>query len=108
MRWAIAASAVLLSANWGIYIWAVNAGHIVEASLGYFINPLINVLFGYAFLGERLRRMAGRDALRDRQAPFALGEIGNPHCVAIHRTGVHRRHVERRNHVDSQHAVQRR
>ena len=52
-----AASAVLLSANWGIYIWAVNAGHIVEASLGYFINPLINVLFGYAFLRERLRRI---------------------------------------------------
>ncbi|WP_233862386.1 EamA family transporter RarD [Paraburkholderia adhaesiva] len=50
-----AASAVLLSANWGTYIWAVNAGHIVEASLGYFINPLINVLFGYAFLHERLR-----------------------------------------------------
>lgn len=50
-----AASAVLLSANWGIYIWAVNAGHIVEASLGYFINPLINVLFGYAVLRERLR-----------------------------------------------------
>jgi chloramphenicol-sensitive protein RarD len=50
-----AASAVLLSTNWGIYIWAVNAGHIVEASLGYFINPLINVLFGMAFLGERLR-----------------------------------------------------
>ncbi|WP_433704298.1 EamA family transporter RarD [Paraburkholderia sacchari] len=50
-----AASAVLLSANWGIYIWAVNAGHIVEASLGYFINPLVNVLFGYAFLRERLR-----------------------------------------------------
>ncbi|MFC5430116.1 EamA family transporter RarD [Paraburkholderia denitrificans] len=50
-----AASALLLSANWGTYIWAVNAGHIVEASLGYFINPLINVLFGYAFLHERLR-----------------------------------------------------
>jgi chloramphenicol-sensitive protein RarD len=50
-----AASAMLLSANWGIYIWAVNAGHIVEASLGYFINPLINVLLGYAFLHERLR-----------------------------------------------------
>ncbi|QGZ60750.1 EamA family transporter RarD [Paraburkholderia acidisoli] len=48
-------SAALLSGNWGIYIWAVNAGHIVEASLGYFITPLINVLFGYAFLGERLR-----------------------------------------------------
>lgn len=51
------ASAVLLSANWGIYIWSVNAGHIVEVSLGYFINPLVNVLFGYAFLGERLRRL---------------------------------------------------
>jgi chloramphenicol-sensitive protein RarD len=50
-----AASAVLLSTNWGIYIWAVNAGHIVEASLGYFINPLVNVLFGMAFLHERLR-----------------------------------------------------
>ncbi|WP_248322232.1 EamA family transporter RarD [Caballeronia sp. Sq4a] len=50
-----AASAVLLSANWGIYIWAVNAGRIVEASLGYFINPLVNVLFGMAFLHERLR-----------------------------------------------------
>ncbi|HKT63862.1 MAG TPA: EamA family transporter, partial [Burkholderia sp.] len=50
-----AASAMLLSANWGIYIWAVNAGHIVEASLGYFINPLINVLFGFVFLHERMR-----------------------------------------------------
>ncbi len=52
-----AASAALLSTNWGVYIWAVNAGHIVEASLGYFITPLINVLFGLAFLGERLRRV---------------------------------------------------
>jgi chloramphenicol-sensitive protein RarD len=50
-----AASAVLLSTNWGIYIWAVNEGRIVEASLGYFINPLINVLFGMAFLHERMR-----------------------------------------------------
>ena len=48
-------SAVLLSANWFTYIWAVNAGFIIEASLGYFINPLINVLFGAIFLGERLR-----------------------------------------------------
>lgn len=50
-----AASAALLSANWFIYIWAVNAGHIVETSLGYFINPLVNVLLGVAFLKERLR-----------------------------------------------------
>jgi chloramphenicol-sensitive protein RarD len=47
--------ALLLAANWLIYIWAVNAGHIIEASLGYFINPLINVLFGVIFFGERMR-----------------------------------------------------
>ena len=39
-------AAVLLSCNWFIYIWAVNAGYIVETSLGYFINPLVNVLLG--------------------------------------------------------------
>jgi chloramphenicol-sensitive protein RarD len=46
---------VLLSANWLIYVWGVNAGHIVETSLGYFINPLLSVLLGMIFLGERLR-----------------------------------------------------
>ena len=49
-------AAVLLSGNWFIYIWAVNAGYIVETSLGYFINPLVNVLLGVIFLGEKLRR----------------------------------------------------
>jgi chloramphenicol-sensitive protein RarD len=49
-------SAALVSVNWGIYIWAVNAGHVVDASLGYFINPLVNVLIGALLLGERLRR----------------------------------------------------
>jgi chloramphenicol-sensitive protein RarD len=48
-------AAVLLSINWYIYIWAVNAGYVVEASLGYFINPLINFLLGVIFLGEKLR-----------------------------------------------------
>ncbi|MEH6651317.1 MAG: EamA family transporter RarD [Motiliproteus sp.] len=48
--------AVLLSTNWLTYIWAVTSGHIIEASLGYFINPLLNVLLGMIFLGERLRR----------------------------------------------------
>lgn len=46
---------VLLSVNWLIYVWGVNAGHIVETSLGYFINPLLSVLLGMIFLGERLR-----------------------------------------------------
>jgi chloramphenicol-sensitive protein RarD len=52
---AFAASGLLLTANWYIYIWAVNDGHIVETSLGYFINPLVNVLLGVLFLHERLR-----------------------------------------------------
>jgi len=50
------ASAVLLSVNWLIFIWAVNAGHVLDSSLGYFINPLVNVLLGVVFLRERLTR----------------------------------------------------
>lgn len=50
-----AGSAALLSINWLIYIWAVNAGYIVETSLGYYINPLVTVGFGVFFLKERLR-----------------------------------------------------
>jgi len=49
------AVALLLIVNWYTYIWAINAGFIVESSLGYFINPLVNVLLGGIFLGERLR-----------------------------------------------------
>ncbi len=48
------AASVIISSNWFIYIWAVNAGHIIEASLGYYINPLINVLLGILVLKERL------------------------------------------------------
>ena len=50
-----AVSSVLLSGNWLLYIWAVNSGHVIEASLGYFINPLVNVMLGYLVLKERLR-----------------------------------------------------
>lgn len=49
------ASALLLSGNWFVYIWAVNHGHVIDASLGYFINPLVNIMLGYALLKERLR-----------------------------------------------------
>lgn len=48
-------SALILSSNWFIYIWAVNNGRVVDASLGYFINPLVNVLMGFVLLRERLR-----------------------------------------------------
>lgn len=51
------ASALLLSGNWFVYIWAVNNGHLIEASLGYFINPLFNVMLGFLLLHERLRRL---------------------------------------------------
>lgn len=51
----LGASSILITANWGLYIWAVNAGFIVETSLGYYINPLVNVLLGFVFLRERLR-----------------------------------------------------
>lgn len=49
------AAATLLAGNWLLYIWAVNAGYVIEASLGYFINPLISVVFGVVFMKERLR-----------------------------------------------------
>src|SRR5512133_3442808 len=48
-------AAVLLSINWLVYVWGVNAGFIVETSLGYFINPLFSMLLGVVFLHERLR-----------------------------------------------------
>jgi chloramphenicol-sensitive protein RarD len=51
----VLAGAVLIAINWGIYIWAVNAGHVVDAALGYFINPLVTVLFGVLIFRERLR-----------------------------------------------------
>lgn len=50
-------SGILISANWGIYIYAVASNHIVEAGLGYYINPLLNVFLGYVFLKERLATM---------------------------------------------------
>ncbi|HEY0288722.1 MAG TPA: EamA family transporter RarD [Pseudomonas sp.] len=51
----LALSGSLVAGNWLIYVWAVNSGHMVEASLGYFINPLINVMLGMVLLRERLR-----------------------------------------------------
>ena len=61
--WSFAGSALLLAANWLLYIWAVNNGHVIDASLGYFITPLVNIMFGFLLLKERLR-------------PFQWGVIG--------------------------------
>lgn len=50
-------SGLLIAANWLVYVWGVGNGHVVECSLGYFVNPLVSVLLGVVVLGERLRRL---------------------------------------------------
>lgn len=55
--WMLALSGLFIAFNWGLYVWAVNAGHVVETSLGYFINPLLNVVLGVVVLHERLNRV---------------------------------------------------
>lgn len=54
---AMLAAAVTISFNWGIFIWAVEEGRIVESSMGYYINPLVSVLFGMVFLREKLDKL---------------------------------------------------
>ncbi|MGZ5399742.1 MAG: EamA family transporter RarD [Nocardioides sp.] len=56
-RWLLLLAAIVITLNWGGYIWGVNNGRVVETSLGYFINPLVTVLMGVLILGERLRRV---------------------------------------------------
>jgi len=51
----LALSSLAIAFNWGLYIWAINAGHVIETSLGYFINPLVSVVLGVVVLKERLR-----------------------------------------------------
>jgi chloramphenicol-sensitive protein RarD len=55
----LTASAVLIAVNWLVYIWAVQSNRVLDASLGYFINPLVNVALGMAVLGERIRPVQG-------------------------------------------------
>ena len=61
-------AAALISVNWWLYIWAIDAGHVVEAALGYYINPLLSVLLGILFLKEKLTKLQG--------AAFALAAVG--------------------------------
>lgn len=56
LRGALFLGSLLIGGNWFLYIWAVNAERVLETSLGYYMNPLVNVLLGRAFFGERLRR----------------------------------------------------
>ncbi|WP_129670484.1 EamA family transporter RarD [Candidatus Chloroploca sp. Khr17] len=81
-------SASLLSFNWGLYIWAVNADHVVETSLGYFINPLVNVFLGVVVLRERLRIGQGLGiALALAGVLYLTLTYGSPPWIALSLAG---------------------
>ncbi len=80
----LSVAAALISLNWLTYVWAVNSGHVVDAALGYYINPLITVALGVFVLGERLRP-AHRVALGFGAAAVVVLTIGHgtPPWVAL-------------------------
>jgi chloramphenicol-sensitive protein RarD len=83
-RWLLVVAAALITVNWGTYIWGVNNHHVVETSLGYFINPLVSVLIGVVVLGERLRRLQWAALALAAVAVLALTvEYGRPPWVAL-------------------------
>jgi len=53
----LSASSIFIATNWTVFIWASNNNHLIDTSVGYYINPLVNVFFGLVFLGERLRKL---------------------------------------------------
>jgi chloramphenicol-sensitive protein RarD len=80
----LAVASVLITVNWGTYIWGVNHDHVVETSLGYFINPLVSVLLGVLVFGERLRRLQWVALGIAAFAVLALTvEYGHPPWVAL-------------------------
>jgi chloramphenicol-sensitive protein RarD len=75
---------VIIAVNWGAYIWGVNNGHVVETSLGYFINPLITVALGVVVLHERLRRMQWAAVALGAAAVAILSvDYGRPPWLAL-------------------------
>jgi chloramphenicol-sensitive protein RarD len=77
-------AAALIAVNWGTYIWGVNNGHVIETSLGYFINPLVTVLMGVVLLGERLRPLQWAALGLAGAAVVGLTvEYGRPPWVAL-------------------------
>lgn len=83
LAWMLLTSLLLVS-NWGLFIWAVNNNHLLDASLGYYINPLFNVLLGMLFLGERLRALQwGAVALALSGVTIQLLTFGSLPWVAL-------------------------
>ncbi len=81
---AFAASALLIATNWLTYIWSVHNGHVVDASLGYFITPLVNVLLGVTLLHERLRRLQWVAlALAGAGVVWLTAQAGQPPWIAL-------------------------
>ncbi len=79
-----AASALLLAINWLTYIWAVNNNHVVEASLGYFITPLVNVALGFVFLRERPRLVQWiAIAMAALAVLWLTWQVGRPPWIAL-------------------------
>lgn len=80
----LALASVLLAGNWGLYIYGVNSGQVVETSLGYFVNPLVSVALGVVVLGERLRR-AQKVAIAFAAAAVVVltVENGRPPYIAL-------------------------
>lgn len=80
----LTATTSLLAVNWLLFIWAVNDGHVLETSLGYFINPLVNVVLGVIFLGERLRRWQAAAVLLAAAGVLVLTlATGTPPWIAL-------------------------
>lgn len=80
----LSAASVLIAVNWGTYIWAVNNGHVVEAALGYYINPLLSIIAGVLLLHERLRRIQWiAVALAVVAVAILTIEYGHPPFVAL-------------------------
>lgn len=78
------ASAVLLTANWLVYVWGVNTGHVIETSLGYFLVPLVNVAAGRLILHEHLRRLQWLAiGLAAAGVTLMVFQVGRPPWIAL-------------------------
>lgn len=77
-------AAIVIGVNWGLYIWGVNHGHVVETSLGYFVNPLVTVALGVFVLGERLRPVQwGAVAIAAAGVVWLTVAAGRPPWIAL-------------------------
>jgi chloramphenicol-sensitive protein RarD len=85
LRLRVALAAVLIASNWGLYIWAVANGHVVESALGYFINPVVTVAVGVVVLHERLRRAQFVAVALGAVAVIVLTvDYGRPPLIALY------------------------